>query len=216
MLNHFRIGETLPEINDIIVIEGRGYDSNIYVFEDIIVDTGTGQNMEYILKSIKEAGCSIDDLSLIVNTHNHYDHVGGNRYLDLEVAMHANDAWALEEGDEEALLATMFGTTMDKMEVTRKLSEGDKIHDFEVLLTPGHTSGSICLYDGNNLISGDTVFAGGGFGRVDLGGDMFEMRKSLERISKLNVQYLFPGHGPAVDNGSQHIKMACEMATGFY
>lgn len=206
----------MPEINDIIVIEGRGYDSNIYVFEDIIVDTGTGQNMEYILKSIKEAGCSIDDLSLIVNTHNHYDHIGGNRYLDLEVAMHANDARALEEGDEEALLATMFGTTMDKMEVTRKLSEGDKIHDFEVLLTPGHTPGSICLYDGENLISGDTVFASGGFGRVDLGGDMVEMRKSLERLSKLDVKYLFPGHGPAVDNGSQHIKMACEMATGFY
>jgi glyoxylase-like metal-dependent hydrolase (beta-lactamase superfamily II) len=216
MLNHFRIGETLPEINDIIVIEGRGYDSNIYVFEDVMVDTGTGQNMEYILKSIKEAGCSIDDLSLIVNTHNHYDHIGGNRYLDLEVAMHANDAWALEEGDEEALLATMFGTTMDKMKVTRKLSEGDKIHDFEVLLTPGHTSGSICLYDGETLISGDTVFAGGGFGRVDLGGDMIEMRKSLERLSKLDVEYLFPGHGPAVDRGSQHINMACEMATGFY
>lgn len=208
--------ELLPKINDIIVIEGRGYDSNVYVFEDVMVDTGTGQNMDYILKSIEEAGSNVTDLSLIVNTHNHYDHIGGNRYLDLEVAMHANDARALEEGDEEALLTTMFGTTMDKMKVARKLREGDKIHNFEVLLTPGHTSGSICLYDGETLISGDTVFAGGGFGRVDLGGDMGEMRKSLERLSKLDVQYLLPGHGPAVGEGSQHIKMACEMATGFY
>ncbi len=206
----------MPKINDIIVIEGRGYDSNVYVFEDVIVDTGTGQNMDYILKSIKEAGCSVGDLSLIVNTHHHYDHVGGNRYLDLDVAMHANDAQALEEGDEDALLATMFGTTMDKMEVTRKLSEGDKIHNFEVLLTPGHTSGSICLYDGETLLSGDTVFAEGGFGRVDLGGDMGEMRKSLERLDKLDVKYLLPGHGPAVEDGSQHIKMACEISTGFY
>lgn len=206
----------LPKINDIIVIEGMGYDSNVYVFEDIIVDTGTGQNMDYILKSIEEAGSSVDDLSLIVNTHNHYDHIGGNRYLDLEVAMHHNDARALEEGDEDALLATMFGKTMEKMEVSRKLNEGDKIHDFEVLLTPGHTSGSICLYDGETLISGDTVFSGGGFGRVDLGGDMDDMRKSLERLSKLDIKYLLPGHGPAVEDGFRHVKLACEMSTGYY
>jgi hydroxyacylglutathione hydrolase len=206
----------LPKINDIIVIEGRGNDSNVYVFEDIIVDTGTGQNMDYILKSIKEAGTSVDDLALIVNTHNHYDHVGGNRYLDLEVAMHQNDARALEEGDEDVLLATMFGKTMEKMEVARKLNEGDKIHDFEVLLTPGHTSGSICLYDGETLISGDTVFSGGGFGRVDLGGNMDDMRKSLERLSKLDIKYLLPGHGPAVEDGSRHVKLAWEMSTGYY
>ncbi len=206
----------MPKLNDIIVIEGRGYDSNVYVFEDIIVDTGTGQNMDYILKSIKEAGSSVDDLSLIVNTHNHYDHVGGNRYLDLEVAMHTNDAQALEEGDEDALLATMFGKTMEKMVVDRKLNQGDKIHDFEVLLTPGHTSGSICLYDGETLISGDTVFAGGGFGRVDLGGDMNDMRNSLERLSKLDIKYLLPGHGPAVEDGFRHVKMAFEMSTGYY
>nr|WP_245248211.1 MBL fold metallo-hydrolase [Methanobacterium petrolearium] len=193
-----------------------GYDSNVYVFNDIIVDTGTGQNMDYILKSIKDAGGSVDDLSLIVNTHHHYDHIGGNQYLDLEVAMHSRDARALEEGDQEALLATMFGKSMEKMKIHHKLEEGDKIHDFEVLLTPGHTSGSICLYDGETLISGDTVFADGGFGRVDLGGDMGDMRRSLERLSKLDIKYLLPGHGPAVEDGSKHVKMAHEIATGYY
>jgi len=206
----------IRKINDIIVIGGMGYDSNVYVFDDIIVDTGTGQNMDYILKSIKEAGGSVDDLSLIVNTHHHYDHIGGNQYLDLEVAMHTNDASALEEGDQEALLTTMFGKSMEKMKVDHKLEEGDKIHDFEVLLTPGHTLGSICLYDGETLISGDTVFAGGGFGRVDLGGDMGDMRRSLERLSKLDIKYLLPGHGPAVEDGSRHVKMAHEIATGYY
>jgi len=206
----------LSKLNNIIVIEGRGYDSNVYVFDDVIVDTGTGQNMEYILKSIKEAGIHLDDLSFIVNTHNHFDHIGGNSYLDLEVAMHSLDARALEEGDEDALLAHMFGETMEKMVVQRKLEEGDKINDFEVLLTPGHTPGSICLYDGETLISGDTVFSGGGFGRVDLGGDMGDMRRSLERLSKLDVQYLLPGHGPAVEDGARHIRMAHEMVNGFY
>lgn len=206
----------IRKINDIIIIDGMGYDSNVYVFDDIIVDTGTGQNMDYILKSIKEAGGSADDLSLIVNTHHHYDHIGGNQYLDLEVAMHTQDAGALEEGDQEVLLANMFGKSMEKMKVDHKLEEGDRIHDFEVLLTPGHTSGSICLYDGETLISGDTVFAGGGFGRVDLGGDMGAMRRSLERLSKLDIKYLLPGHGPAVEDASRHVKMAYEISTGHY
>jgi hydroxyacylglutathione hydrolase len=206
----------LRKINDIIVIDGMGYDSNVYVFEDVIVDTGTGQNMNYILKSIKDAGGSVDDLSIIVNTHNHYDHIGGNHYLDLDVAMHTNDALALEEGDQDAILASMFGKSMEKMIVDRKLEEGDKIHDFEVLLTPGHTSGSICLYNGETLISGDTVFSGGGFGRVDLGGDIGEMMKSLERLSKLDIKHLLPGHGPAVEDGSRHVKLAHEISTGYY
>lgn len=209
-------GCKLTKINDIIIIEGIGYDSNIYIFEDVIVDTGTGQNMDYILKSIQEAGKDVDELSLIVNTHNHYDHVGGNHYFNLKVAMHANDAVALEKGDEDALLATMFGESIEKMKVDIKLEEGDKIHDFEVLLTPGHTSGSICLYDGKTLISGDTVFSGGGFGRVDLGGDMNEMRKSLERLKKLDIEYLLPGHGPAVEHGSRHVKLACDISNGYY
>lgn len=210
------MGVKLTKIDNIIVIEGLGYDSNVYVFEDVIVDTGTGQHMDYILKSIQDAGKDVEDLSLIVNTHNHYDHVGGNSYFNLEVAMHRNDAFALEEGDEDALLATMFGKSMEKMKVDLKLEEGDKIHGFEVLLTPGHTSGSICLYDGETLISGDTVFSGGGFGRVDLGGDMDDMRRSLERLSKLNIENLLPGHGLAVENGSRHVKLACEIVNGYY
>jgi glyoxylase-like metal-dependent hydrolase (beta-lactamase superfamily II) len=72
----------MRKINDILMVEGRGFDCNVYVFEDVLVDTGTGENIDYILKSIEEAGINPDDLSLIVNTHNHYDHIGGTRYLD--------------------------------------------------------------------------------------------------------------------------------------
>lgn len=190
------------------MIEGRGFDCNIYIFEDVMVDTGTGQNMEYVLNSIKKAGINPHDLSLIVNTHNHYDHIGGNQYLELKVAMHGEDARALEEGDDMATAACMFGKSLGKMKVDLKLQEGDKIHDFRVLHTPGHTRGGICLYDGETLISGDTVFADGGFGRMDLGGSVNDMRESLKRLSGLEVKYLLPGHGPAPDEGSRHIKLA--------
>ena len=197
------------------MIEGRGLDSNVYVFEDIIVDTGTGDNIQYILDSIRKAGLNPDDLSMIVNTHNHYDHIGGNRYLDLKVAMHRKDALILEKGDMDATVANMFGKSIDGMKVDLKLEEGDKIHNFKVLHTPGHTAGGICLYDGENLISGDTVFTNGGFGRTDIGGNMNDMRESLTRLSKLDVGYIFPGHGPAANNGSIHVKMAYESLRGF-
>lgn len=205
----------MEKINDIIMIEGKGYDSNVYIFQDVIVDTGTGDNIRYIKDSIKEAGISIEDLSLIVNTHNHYDHIGGNRCFNLEVAMHSEDALAIEEEDDEKTVARMFGRNMEGFKVDRKLEDGDKIHNFEVIHTPGHTKGGICLYDGKTLISGDTVFAGGGFGRMDIGGDVKDMKESLKRLSQLDVKFLLPGHGPWVSDGSKHIKMAYEMLEGF-
>ena len=193
------------------MIEGMGYDSNIYIFEDIIVDTGTGDNIRYIKDSIKAADILVDDLALIVNTHNHYDHIGGNRCFDLEVAMHREDAKAIEEGNDEATVASMFGRSMKGMKVDRKLEEGDKIHDFNVLHTPGHTKGGICLYNDEILISGDTVFAGGGCGRMDIGGDINDMKESLKRLSQLDVEYLLPGHGQWTRDGSKHVKMAYNM-----
>lgn len=205
----------MQKINDIIMIEGKGFDCNVYLFEDVLVDTGTGENIDYIFKSIKQAGVNPDDLSLIVNTHNHYDHIGGNRYFDLKVAMHHEDALAMEKGDDMATAATMFGKSLGKMKVDWKLQEGDKIHDFEVLHTPGHTRGGICLYDGKTLISGDTVFADGGFGRMDLAGSVKDMRESLRRLSALEVENLLPGHGPYADEGSGHIQLAYKILKQF-
>jgi glyoxylase-like metal-dependent hydrolase (beta-lactamase superfamily II) len=104
---------------------------------------------------------------------------------------------------------------MEGMKVDRILEEGDKIHDFDVLHTPGHTKGGICLYNGEILISGDTVFADGGYGRMDIGGNLEDMKESLKRLKNLNVKYLLPGHGPWVKDGSRHIKTSYNMLTGY-
>ena len=197
------------------MIEGAGSDCNIYVFDDVIVDTGTGDNIEHVRESLKEANLDISDISLIVNTHCHFDHVGGNKYFNSKIAIHEKDAPALENGNSIATASQMFGRSIESQKVDFKLTDGDKIHDFDVIHTPGHTIGGICLYNGETLISGDTVFANGGFGRYDLGGDINMLRESLEKLSKLDVEYLLPGHGPAVDNGSEHVKLSNRMIKGF-
>ena len=205
----------LKKINNILMIEGLGSDSNIYVFDDVIVDTGTGDNIEYVRESLKKANLDISDISTVVNTHCHFDHIGGNRYFKSKLAIHEKDAPALESGDPAATVALMFGRSLEPQKVDFKLTEGDKINDFNVIHTPGHTIGGICLYNGETLISGDTVFADGGFGRYDIGGNLNMLRESLEKLSKLEVEYLLPGHGPAVDNGSEHINLSNSLINGF-
>jgi glyoxylase-like metal-dependent hydrolase (beta-lactamase superfamily II) len=97
----------------------------------------------------------------------------------------------------------------DNSRVDIELEDGDEIDDFKVIHTPGHTSGGICLWDGENLISGDTIFAGGGVGRMDIGGDYTDMKNSVKKLMELDVKNIYPGHGPMVElNGKEHIKMS--------
>ncbi len=206
----------MQKFNQVKVIEGIGFDSNIYLFDDVIVDTGTGENYEYVLNSIKKAGIDIsEDVKRIINTHCHYDHTGGNRFFNTPIGIHHSEVSALENGDINATAAFMFGRPMEPVKVDFHLKEGDKINEFEVIHTPGHTIGGICLYDGETLISGDTVFADGGFGRFDIGGDITMLKASIKRLTELNVEYLLPGHGPAVDNGSEHIKLSNRIIKQF-
>lgn len=199
------------------MIEGIGFDSNIYLFDDIIVDTGTGENFEYVFNSIKKAGFNmVEDIKRIINTHCHFDHTGGNHFFNAKIAIHQADAPAIENGDNIATAAYMFGKSLEPTKVDFHLKEGDKINDFEVIHTPGHTIGGICLYDGETLISGDTVFADGGFGRYDIGGDINVLRESIQKLSELDVEYLLPGHGPAVSNGSEHIKISNKIIKGLW
>jgi glyoxylase-like metal-dependent hydrolase (beta-lactamase superfamily II) len=86
----------------------------------------------------------------------------------------------------------------------------------KVISTPGHSIGSMCLYDKKteSLISGDTVFSNGDFGRTDLeGGDITELVKSLQKLMKLKVKNIYPGHGPSViGEGNHNLTLAYQNA----
>jgi glyoxylase-like metal-dependent hydrolase (beta-lactamase superfamily II) len=108
-----------------------------------------------------------------------------------------------------------FGSHSPGIVADTLLMDGDYVDDLLIIHTPGHTPGSICILDeaSGDLISGDTVFTDGGFGRFDFpGGSLDELIRSIERLSVLDIRGLYPGHGePSRQGGARHIAAAREL-----
>ena len=208
----------MDKVDDIIIIMGKGRDSNTYIIGDTIIDPGSGENINYLKEEISEAGLEMTDIKKIVNTHCHFDHMGSDKQLQdeygYEIYMHPLDLKTVQEKDVNATVAASFGMEVPDLEI-KELNEGDKIGEYEVIHTPGHTRGGICLFNGKSLISGDTIFSGGNFGRTDLPtGNIQEMRESILKISELDAVQLFSGHGPyAISQVSEQIALAVMIAS---
>ena len=171
------------------------YQTNCYlVWEEnsptcVVIDPG--YEPDTILDEAKKLG---KEITAVLLTHGHFDHVGGVRELAAEtgcpVYLH------------EAELSMPPQMTAGPLFYTNTYGEGDFVEaaglSFKVLHTPGHTPGSICLLCENAMFSGDTLFWGS-CGRTDLpGGSWATIRKSLLRLAELSGDYdVYPGHGDA-------------------
>ncbi|MEM2110090.1 MAG: MBL fold metallo-hydrolase, partial [Candidatus Odinarchaeota archaeon] len=211
-------------------IPGVLYDSNCYLIgedELIMVDCGTGVNINYLYSRIKSLGLNADRIVNVILSHIHFDHCGGlNRLLEEfnpDVSVFEAEAPFLERADRVMMLLDMFGASFKPVKVNTPLKDGQLIkvkpYTFRVIHTPGHTMGSICLYEEDKklLISGDTVFAGGSFGRVDLpSGNISQLSDSVKRLSKLDVKYILPGHMDISYDGNKDISIICNMLGEVY
>ena len=114
----------------------------------------------------------------------------------------------------------MFGLQLPEYRVDIPLQEGEfKFNNatFEIYHTPGHSPGSISIYwpEKKALIVGDVIFQAG-VGRTDFpGGDGKLLKQSIERLSKIDVEYLLPGHGEIVQ-GKDNIKRNFDYVADVY
>ena len=145
----------------------------------LVIDPGA--DVELILSAAEKEALSIE---LIVNTHTHGDHTAGNDRLKAlthaKIILHEREA----SGYPQADIRLSDEKTLQLGEIT-----------FDIIQTPGHTPGGICLHAEGNLFTGDTLFVGDS-GRTDLpGGDRPTLGASLRRLMELpDDTVVWPGH----------------------
>ncbi|WP_290596180.1 MULTISPECIES: MBL fold metallo-hydrolase [unclassified Archaeoglobus] len=196
--------------------------ANCYLLLDekkALIDVGG--DIQFIINAVSRY-ISPKELDYVILTHSHYDHAAAAGHFKsiAKIAIH-RDEYSLIKA--QGFTSFMFGVSFKPFEPDIMLEGGERIElgetNLEVIHTPGHSPGSICLYEPEKkwLFSGDTVFAHGSFGRVDLpGGSARELIKSLEMLSKLDVENMYPGHEDVVEgNASRHIANSLRIAKMF-
>jgi len=173
--------------------------SNIYLIrldENIIIDAGDRQFR-------REAGfieriMDTRDVNTVIFTHLHHDHIGNFDLFSNAKFYASQEAISSFKQDPEGTtgskdMAEKFKRIIDKV----KPIERFKHKDLEIIMTPGHTRGSICIYykEKKILFSGDTIFENRVIGRIDFPTSAPEaMKQSLMKLIEYPFKILCPGH----------------------
>jgi glyoxylase-like metal-dependent hydrolase (beta-lactamase superfamily II) len=169
----------------------------------ILIDPGHVHLFDNVRKNLNAIGVSPDRIDLVIATHGHPDHLEAVKGLG-KSTMFAMSA------EEYRFICEIAGQYFKIPEPHFFLKEGDLTigeERFDVIATPGHSPGSICLYwpAKKALFTGDLVF-NQSIGRTDLpGGNGRMMKESIEKISRMDIDYLLCGHGEIVA-GKKEVK----------
>lgn len=183
-----------------------------------LIDTGMPQDHDFLCSCLAEIGLGIDDINLIILTHEHTDHIGGLRCLPqrIVVAAHASAANKLQRDDQFSMMSGTFSVEKSTVHVDIHLEDGSLIDlggiRLRTIYTPGHCSGAICLYEPERgaLFTADTVFAGGILGGIFASGNLSDYINSLERLREFRLVSMYPGHGRMSANPAGDLERAIQ------
>ena len=167
-------------------------DCNTYLFNEeksMLIDPGATHFLPYLLKELEKDGIDIKGIDYVIDTHLHPDHSGANKAF-----MKESGAELIAYGGVEK----HYASRRPSLYIDEEFSLNSV--NLKILHTPGHARESISIYwpDESLLISGDLIFMCG-VGRTDFtGGDFGVLKDSIERMSKMDLEYILPGHGEIV------------------
>ncbi len=205
-------------------VSKQGHITNSYLIYDenkeaVLIDPGFDEKK--IIYKIKDLSLKV---RYIIITHAHGDHIGAlekvQKYTNSKIIIHENDYNALISKEEN--YSQMLNVTKQNLEEEYIIKvENGYILEFsriklEIIHTPGHSSGSICIYDiiSNRLFTGDTIFCDC-YGRCDLHtGNFEEMVNSIKYLfNRFNNINIYPGHEKIVniEVAKKYIKMLISM-----
>jgi glyoxylase-like metal-dependent hydrolase (beta-lactamase superfamily II) len=195
---------------DIFIIGGPnitdGRDGCIYLInlgELILVDTGAGWSVDKIVNNVQKLGFNCDNLTKILLTHCHIDHIGGvpeiKKRFRSKIYIHKLDAPPIETGDQILTAASWYQTSFPPTPVDVKLNLPEEIlmigeQKIICLHTPGHTPGSIGIYldkDGKRILFGQDLH---GPLLEEFGSNLEDYGRSTKKLLELDADILCEGH----------------------
>ncbi|HYA32666.1 MAG TPA: MBL fold metallo-hydrolase [Candidatus Bathyarchaeia archaeon] len=189
-------------------------------YKTVMIDTGIDANFGDLTDALSHIGFTPADVDLVINTHEHFDHIGGNKYF-CRTAIIAAGRFAAAKITERDEYVTMYSSVTADYRYTKPhlWFESGAFVDLEnakleVIDTPGHTSGCICVYEEYNklLFSGDTVFARGTLSAIAPSGSAGDYVHSMEALNTKKIERLLPGHGSLSQTPSEDIECAVKNA----
>ena len=208
--------------NGIYQILGHNRAAHAYVVKgrrrNIMIDSGLPNTFIQTQAGLAEIGLTPSDIDMVLLTHEHIDHAGGAALMPEKclVAAHRLAANKLALKDEFSLMNHAFSLNTDHFEVDICLEQGSVIdlgsHQLEIIHTPGHCSGAICVYEHSQkvLFSADTIMANGIVGGVLGSGNISDYVNSLRRLRAWRADLLLPGHGQNSTNVAENIDVGIE------
>jgi glyoxylase-like metal-dependent hydrolase (beta-lactamase superfamily II) len=179
----------------------------------ILIDPGHRHLFQHVKSGLAQIKTTPEQIDVVLVTHGHPDH------LEMVGSFGPSIRWAMSRIDYEFVMK-YIGSHMDFPAPAFFLQEGDLVigdKTFRVILTPGHSPGSVCLYwpEKKVLFTGDVVFSQS-IGRTDLpGGSGKQLKESISKLAELDVEVLCPGHGDVVA-GRENVKKNFKLIKDFW